>query len=312
MKIAIAGAGAMGGRFGYMLQQSGQQVFYIDGWKENVDKMNAEGLCIEENGECRTIPVKAYHSKESGKEVADLIILFVKSMQLPEMLQDLQEIIGEETKVICLLNGLGHVRTIEKWIPRRNIYLGVTLWTAKLMGPARVHLSGDGNIELQNIAPEMEKGAREIVEVLNRAGLKAKYSSDVIYSVWKKASINGAMNAVCAILDCNLMQFGQVLDGDIFIRNILKEFAWAAKAEDNVELDQEAVFAVVKGSLDPARQGLHYPSMHQDLIQHRRKTEIDYLNGYVWRSGKEKGVATPYCEIITILTRGKETILGLS
>ena len=49
MKIAIAGAGAMGGRFGYMLQKSGQDVFYIDGWAENVDKLNKDGLTVEEN-----------------------------------------------------------------------------------------------------------------------------------------------------------------------------------------------------------------------------------------------------------------------
>lgn len=311
MKIAIAGAGAMGGRFGYMLQKSGQEVFYIDGWLENVEQINRAGLTIEENGEERKIPAKAYHTKSIGAEKADLIILFVKSMQLTEMLEDLKSIIKEDTKVLCLLNGLGHVRTLERFVPRKNIYLGVTLWTAKLLGPGRIHLSGDGNIELQNIAPEMEEGAKEIVAALDQAGLKAKYSQDVLYSVWKKACVNGAMNAVCAILDCKLMDFRQVPDGELFIRNVIQEFAWAAKTEDQVFLDQEAILELIQLSLDPVRQGQHYPSMHQDLVQNHRRTEIDYLNGYVWRLGKEKGVATPYCEIITILTHGKEAILGV-
>ena len=311
MKIAIAGAGAMGGRFGYMLQKAGQDVFYIDGWAENVDKLNKDGLTIEENGEVKKVPARAYHLKNIGSEQADFIILFVKSMQLLETLQDLQSIIHENTKVLCLLNGLGHVRTMERFLSRQNIYLGVTLWTAKLLGPAQIQLSGDGSIELQNMAPEMTAGAEEIVAVLNQAGLKAKYSSDVIYSVWKKACVNGAMNAVCAILDCRLMDFRSVPDGDIFIRNIIQEFAWAAKTESQVELDQEAILELILFSLDPSRQGQHYPSMHQDLIGHHRKTEIDYLNGYVWRLGKEKGVSTPYCEMITILTHGKEAILGV-
>lgn len=312
MRIAIAGAGAMGGRFGYMLQNSGQEVFYIDSWKENVDKMNAFGLTIDDNGVEKTIPAKAYHSKQIGEEKADLIILFVKSMFLPEMLADLKGMIDEDTKVICLLNGLGHVRTIEKYIPRKNIYVGVTLWTAKLLGPAHVHLSGDGNIELQNIAPEMTEEAKNIAEVFNLAGLKATYSDNVLYSIWKKACINGAMNATCAILDCNLAEFNNIPNGELYIRNILKEFAWAAKIEDRVELDIEEVVAVLKRSFAPERQGLHYPSMHQDLVQNHRLTEVDYLNGYVWKLGREKGVATPYCEMITILTHGKETILGIS
>ena len=312
MKIAIAGAGAMGGRFGFMLQNAGQDVFYIDNWQENVNKMNQEGLTVEDNGVRKNIPVKAYSAKQIGQEKADLVILFVKSMQLTEMLTDIRGIISEDTKVICLLNGLGHVRTIEKLIPRKNIYVGVTLWTASLLGPAHVYISGDGSIELQNMVPEMADDAKELVEIFNMAGLKASYSENVLYSIWKKACVNGAMNATCAILDCNLMEFGTIEHADLYLRNILKEFAWAAKAEDNIELDVEEAFAVVKRSFDPERQGKHYPSMHQDLVQNHRLTEVDYLNGYVWKLGREKGVSTPYCEMITILTHGKEKILGIS
>ena len=43
----------------------------------------------------------------------------------------------------------------------------------------------------------------------------------------------------------------------------------------------------------------HYPSMHQDLVQHKRMTEIDYLNGYISRKGKEYGIDTPYCDYVT-------------
>ena len=53
----------------------------------------------------------------------------------------------------------------------------------------------------------------------------------------------------------------------------------------------------------------HYPSMHQDLIQNHRKTEIDYLNGYVSRKGKEYGINTPYCDTVTIIIHGRENML---
>lgn len=311
MKIVIAGAGAMGGRFGYMLQNIGQEVIYVDSWQENIDMMNERGLVVDDNGMEKVIPVKAYHTSKVPNETADLVILFVKSMQLPEMLSDLRPMLSDHTAVICLLNGLGHVETMKEFIPTENIFVGVTLWTARMLGAGHVHLSGDGMIELQNIGTEKKEAAEKIVELFNQAGLKASYSPQVLHSIWTKACVNGAMNAVCAILDCNLMQFGQVPDGDIFISNIIKEFAWAAKEEAGVELDTDKVFQIVKGSLHPDRQGKHYPSMHQDLVQNHRKTEIDFLNGYVWRLGKSKGVATPYCEIITILTHGKETILGI-
>ena len=159
MNIAIAGACAMGVRFGYMLKKSGQEVILIDNWKEHVDSINKNGLIIDNDGTEEVMPFEAYSSKEvKGK--ADIIILFVKAMQLPNMLSDIKTLIDDNTKVICLLNGLGHVETMEKYLPKKNIFIGVTRWTAGIVGPGHIHISGDGGIELQNI----EKGEQEAVK----------------------------------------------------------------------------------------------------------------------------------------------------
>ncbi len=310
MKIAIAGAGAMGGRFGYMLKKSGQEVILIDGWQEHVDNINNKGLIIDNNGVEEIMPFPAYSSKEV-KESADIVILFVKAMQLPSMLADLKSILREDTKVVCLLNGLGHVETIEKYLPRKNIFVGVTMWTAGIVGPGHIHLSGDGGVELQNIDPAAQAAGKEIVDIFNNAGLKTKYSENVLASIWKKACVNGALNGICAILDCNLFQFGQVPQNHDFVVRIVSEFAAAAKAIDNVILDQDAAIALIESTYDPAKQGLHYPSMHQDLVQNHRLTEIDFINGYVAQKSKTYGLSAPYCELITLIVHGKEKTLGI-
>lgn len=310
MKIAIAGAGAMGGRFGYMLKKSGQDVILIDNWKEHLDIINSKGLTVDNNGTKEVIPFAAYTSKEI-KEKADIIILFVKAMQLPSMLSDLKNMIHENTKVVCLLNGLGHVETIEKYLPKKNIFVGVTMWSASLVGPGHVHLSGDGSIELQNIDADQQASAKEIVDVFDQAGLKANYSENVLASIWKKACVNGAANGICAILDCNLSQFGQTPNSRIFISHIVSEFIIAAKAINNVELDHDTIVEFIEGSFDPEKQGKHYPSMHQDLVQNHRPTEIDYLNGYIAQKAKEYSFEAPYCELITLIVHAKEHVLGI-
>ncbi len=312
MKVVIAGAGAMGGRFGYMLKKAGQQVILIDGWKEHVDAINKNGLTFDIEGKTEIIPFTTYHSKEIKEvEVADVIILFVKAMQLPEMLTDLQSIIGEETRVICLLNGLGHIDTIKKYVPNKNIFVGVTMWTAGLVGPGHIHLSGDGGIELQNIEPSENESGQQLVDIFNEAGLKTKYSNDVLVSIWKKACVNGVLNGICAILDCNLYQFGQIPSSHDFVVKIVSEFAAVAKAIRNVDIDQTAAINLIESAYDPDKQGKHYPSMHQDLVKNHRLTEVDYINGYVARKGKEQGIPVPYCELITILVHGKEKVLGI-
>ncbi|MBN1051492.1 2-dehydropantoate 2-reductase [Clostridium botulinum] len=307
MKIAIVGAGAMGSRYGYMLHESGNKVFLIDAWKDHVDTINKDGLTVEENGECKKVKIPAM-LPEDAKEVPDLVILFTKSMGLESMLKSVKNILGKHTRVLCLLNGLGHNETIEKYVDSKNILMGVTLWTAGLAGPGHVVLTGDGSLEVQNIDSNMEVEAREICDILNQAGLKAHYSENVIFSIWRKACVNGTLNSCCTILDCNIKEFGELKETPELIRNIIKEFADIA-AKYGVELNVEEVAKGIEKIYDPSQAGEHYPSMHQDLIQNHRLTEIDYINGYVSRKGKEFNIKTECNDLLTTMVHAKEQLL---
>lgn len=83
MKIAIAGAGAMGSRFGLMLHQSGNEVLLIDGWAEHVQQIKEHGLQANFNGKEveAKLPIVLQSEVEKEDQV-DLIILFTKAMQL--------------------------------------------------------------------------------------------------------------------------------------------------------------------------------------------------------------------------------------
>ncbi len=147
MKIAIAGAGAMGSRFGLMLHQSGNEVLLIDGWAEHVQQIKEHGLQANFNGKEveAKLPIVLQSEVEKEDQV-DLIILFTKAMQLEKMLQDIQSLIKKDTEVLCLLNGIGHEDIIEKFVPMENIYIGNTMWTAGLEGPGQVKLFGSGSV----------------------------------------------------------------------------------------------------------------------------------------------------------------------
>ena len=280
MKIAIVGAGAMGSRYGYMLHEAGNEVMLIDGWKDHVDTINKEGLTVEENGEIKKVKIPAMLPQDA-KEIPELIILFTKSMGLEPMLESIKGILGKNTKVLCLLNGLGHNETVAKYVDSKNIL---------------------------NIDPSMEKEAKEICDILSNAGLKAHYSENVLFSIWRKACVNGTLNSGCTILDCNIKEFGELKEAPELIRNIIKEFADIA-SKYGVKLDVEEVARGIEAIYDPSQAGAHYPSMHQDLIQNHRLTEIDYINGYVSRKGKEFNINTPYNDLLTTLVHAKEQLL---
>lgn len=310
MKITIAGAGAMGSRFGLMLSLAGHEVVLVDGWDKHVTAIREHGLQANYNGEPVTLEVPAYLQSEVDTSLStDLIILFTKAMQLDSMLQSVAPLIRDDTKVLCLLNGIGHEEVIEKYVSRDKILLGNTMWTAGMEGPGRVKLFGSGTVALKNLEPVGESAAHEVVEVLNSAGLNADYSENILYAIYKKACVNGTMNGLCTILESNMTQFGTTTTAHSIVEHIVGEFASVANQE-NVELNVEEIVAYIENNCYNSQTiGLHHPSMYQDLIENNRLTEIDYINGAVVRKGLKYGLPTPYCAFLTELVHCKEQIL---
>lgn len=310
LKIAIAGSGALGSRFGYRLHEAGNDIILIDKWKDHIDTIRNHGLTVEEGKEKHSANIPIYYPNEVTDEV-DIVFMFTKSMGLQDMLEDIQPILGPKTSVVCLLNGVGHEDVLKNYLPLENIFMGVTIFTSNLVGPGHIAYEGSGSTEIQNFVSgeQQESIARNIVNVLNQAGLNASYSEDVKFSIWRKACVNGAMNATCALLDCNLAEFESTDQAEKIIRHIVKEFVEVAKRKETILDEDEMVHYI----LDSAKKvGSHHPSMHQDLVQNHRLTEVDFLNGAVARMAEEHGLEAPYNTLITELVHAKEQILAVN
>ncbi|HEK9798640.1 TPA: 2-dehydropantoate 2-reductase, partial [Streptococcus equi subsp. equi] len=98
MLVYIAGSGAMGCRFGYQISKTNNDVILLDNWEAHLQAIKENGLKISGDVE-ETVKLPIMKPTEATKE-ADLIILFTKAMQLPQMLTDIKGIIGPETKVL--------------------------------------------------------------------------------------------------------------------------------------------------------------------------------------------------------------------
>lgn len=307
MLVYIAGSGAMGCRFGYQISKTGNEVVLLDQWDDHIKAIQENGLKITGDVE-ETVHLPIMKPQEATRE-ADLVILFTKAMQLPQMLQDIKGIIGKETKVLCLLNGLGHEDVIRQYIPEHNILMGVTVWTAGLKGPGHVHLQGVGALNLQSVDPSNKEAGLEVAEMLTEANLFATYDDDVVPNIWRKACVNGTMNSMCALLDCTIGELFASEDGLKIVKEIIHEFVTVGRAE-GVTLDEEAITNYVMETSEKAAP--HYPSMHQDLVQNHRLTEIDFINGAVNAKAEKLGIDTPYCRLITQMVHAKEAILNIS
>ena len=231
MKILFAGAGALGSRFGYMLFKNNEDVTFVDSWEEHVENIKNNGLKViidEEDLGNYYIPI--YRPDQvSGKY--DVVFVATKSMQLRPMLEQVKHLFHKDTKIICILNGLGHVQTLKDYIKEENILIGVTVWTSGLAGPGVLNAHGVGKIELKQVKENNLEKTLNLVDRLNASGLNIKYSKDTYQSIWHKAGLNCVLNTYCTLIDCNINRYGSFDKNLELTRAVLNEVTDVGRAE---------------------------------------------------------------------------------
>ena len=262
---------------------------------------------IIDNKELGNYHIPIYYPDEVSGEY-DVIFVATKSMQLRSMLEKVKHLIHKDTKVICILNGLGHVDTLKDFVDEKNILIGVTVWTSGLGGPGVLKAYGTGKTEIKQVKEDNLEKTLEIIEQLNKAGLNLNYSDNTYQSIWHKAGLNCVLNTYCTLIDCNINQYGSYEKHLELTRAILDEVTAVGRAE-GIDVKQEIIEKNIENCFDPKTAGLHYPSLYQDM-KNGRLTEIDYLNGEVSRLGKIHNIPTPVCDVITLMIHSKESVNG--
>ena len=311
MKIAVLGAGAMGSMLGAYLQLGGADVTLLVRRKELADKLANPGIVMRsytgENGEkseTDPIPMKAACSCE-GLEKQDAVLIMVKGCDTKSALEGAASIIGENTKIITLQNGIGNTDIIAETVNKDNIYYGCVNMSAIMSAPAVLDtgLFGDVNVVFGSVTKgeEQKKFGDELAGIFNASGIKAAYTEDIDTEVWYKLLVNIAVNAGCGLVRLRGGEAGNDQDFTLLAVDMLKE-AIAVGASCGVNLDFNYFMTHI---LPVARKtsGLHYPSMAQDMLMKKAPTEIEFINGAVERLGKKAGIPTPVNTTVSRLVR---------
>ncbi len=309
MKIAVLGAGAMGSMLGAFLKLGGADVTLLVRRKELAAKMADPGIVMRsytgadgEKTETAPIPMKAAVSCEGLGEM-DAVLVMVKGCDTKSALEGAASIIGKDTKVITLQNGIGNTDIIAKTVAPENIYYGCLNMSAIMSAPAVLDtgLFGDVNVALGAVVKgeEQKKFGDEFADILNKGGIKAVYTEDIDTEVWNKLLVNIAVNAGCGLVRLRGGEAGADQEFVLLAVDMVKE-AIAVGMAMGVKLDINHFMTHV---LPSARKtsGLHYPSMAQDFFNDTATTEIDFINGAVERLGKKAGIPTPLNQTITRL-----------
>jgi 2-dehydropantoate 2-reductase len=303
MKICFIGAGALGSSLGGTLAYHGLDVTLIDQFQAHVDKINQDGLILNEGNDKRVVKVKAATST-AGLEVMDLVIVLVKSFATREAIERALPIIGDNTLVMSLQNGLGNEEMIIEVVGPERVIGGKTYAGGVFLGPGEVIA---GTINKLTVIGEMDGKVtdriKKVAEILTTHGLMTEISENIVGMIWDKLLINAATGAVSAITRLPYGGLYNVQEVKEVAIDAITEGIAVAKAK-GIKLSVEDPAAIWY----KAAAGLPFTfkaSMLQS-IEGGKATEVDFINGPLVRWGETLGIPTPVNKTLVAMVKGYE------
>ena len=294
MKIAVLGAGAMGSLFGGRLAESGQVVTLIDVNDAHVEAVRAHGLRLETEAGDRRLGMLHACRPEQAEAEPDLLLIFTKTMHTAGALESVARIVGPQTLVLTLQNGLGNVETVRRHVPDERILVGVTTWPADYAGPGHIRSHGAGMVRIMAADGRDDPLVRGVAHALGEAGLNCEVDPHVWKAIWEKVAFNAALNGICAVTGCSVDQVGAIPQGMVLASSVVGEVIAVARAE-GVDADADRCRRTVEDAV--ARHVGHKPSMLQDVLA-SRPTEAGAIHGAVVERARKHGLAVPYTETL--------------
>jgi 2-dehydropantoate 2-reductase len=317
MRIVVMGAGAIGSIVGGLLTKAGQDVTLVDQWPENVETMRAKGVRL--SGTCgeHTIPVTALHIHElqgvSGR--FDAAFIAVKSYDTEWATALACEYLTRDGIVVDFQNGMNDERVAAVAGRERTLGCVITIGAALVeAGHARRTDRGNLGFRVGELDGKETERARRLVEIMNHVA-PTKLTTNLMGERWSKLAINCMANPLAGLSGYGSAEVRGLPDPCRIAIQIGAEVIIVARASG---YEVEKIFGIPPDRYVAAAAGKDIdalisdvaasakfleggrPSLLQDVMK-RRRTEIEYLNGWVSEQGRKVGVPTPFNDAVVRL-----------
>jgi 2-dehydropantoate 2-reductase len=302
-RVAVVGAGAVGGYFGGMLARAGAHVTLI-GRPVHVEVWKRDGLLVDSVNFQESIPIEASTSV-AACEGADLVLFSVKSLDTEEAARDLARHIRGDALIISLQNGVDNVERIRAAAALDPI-AAVVYVASSMPAPGRIKHDGRGDLIVGDLpgrsGPLREAAVARVSTWFEAAGVPCRVSPNIAADLWTKLILNAALNAISAVVHAPYGDVVAIAESRETVRQLVNECVAVART-GGVSLPEVDFVEMVLRFAE--KVGQVFSSTAQDLDRGKR-TEVDALNGFVVRRGAELGVPAPVNQALLALVKLRE------
>ena len=302
MKIAVVGAGAMGGLFSYFFHRAGYAPCVLDSHGERVDTLRREGLTVESPTGNHHVSLSTVTTEAEEIGQVDLIVIAVKAYDTEAAMKGAFPLLGDKTVVLTLQNGLYNIERIARITGKYRVLGGTTAHGATQLSHAHIRHAGSGETILGVLPGERVLQVNEVSALLHQSGVETRITDDVEGTIWSKLLVNAAINPLTAL---TRITNGEVLECSELVdvqRRVVDEVCAVARGKKVTIHFSDPLAKVKEVCLATAS---NQSSMLQDILNGKR-TEIDFINGAIVAEGTSCGAATPYNQILTKLVKALE------
>lgn len=289
MRIAMLGAGGVGGYYGAKLTQGGHDVTLL-ARGEHLEAIRKNGIVIKDHDATFAVPVNATDRAEDLRG-AEWAMLAVKSYSVAELAEVIVMLAKNGTAIVPALNGVTIAEILETLgVPRAQILGGTTIMNAHKVAPGVIErLSRRDRFAVGELDGTMSARAEAIAAAMRSAGDDAVATREIVLELWMKFNMLCACAAACGMARSDLGTIRDTKLGRLLIDRAVREIAAVARAlripiPPTQEEDALARIAALPASLKP--------SFVLD-VERGGPTELDVLSGAVSRFGRQTGVPTP-------------------
>jgi 2-dehydropantoate 2-reductase len=295
-RVAVVGAGAVGGYFGGMLARAGAPVMMI-GRAAFVEAVKKNGLFLDALQFQQSVEVEASTDLQDVRG-AEIVLFCVKTTDNAAMSRALAPILAAGAIVVSMQNGVDNAEQIRAASGIAALS-AVVYVAAAVPEPGHIKHAGRGDL----VVGPRNAQSEAVAALFGRAGVNCRVADNIESELWTKLTWNCALNAVSALGHATYGQIAASPDARKLVETAVYELLAVAKAANVHPPGFEDPQVALAGSFKIATQLADaYSSTAQDMMRGKR-TEIDSLNGYIARRGAELGVPTPVHQALYTLVK---------